>query len=113
MGASKKMAEEFWKSAQQREEYGYYEESERPWYTFIIQQTQEDKADFKLKQDKHYDNSKGSIYEFCENQKLNAYEFDIIKRITRCRKKGNFVEDLQKTKRVIDLYLEEYNLEGK
>lgn len=38
----------------------------------------------------HYDNSKGSIYLFCYNQNLNSYEFDIIKRIVRCRKKGVF-----------------------
>lgn len=57
---------------------------------------------------KHYDNSKGSIYQFTENQKLNSYEFDIIKRIVRCRKKGNFKEDLEKTKVAIDLYLKEY-----
>jgi len=59
------------------------------------------------KEDKHYDNTNGSIYKFCEQQKLNAYEFDIIKRIVRCRKKGNFIEDLEKTKRVIDLYIKE------
>jgi hypothetical protein len=56
----------------------------------------------------HYDNSKGSIYQFCENQNLNSYEFDIIKRVVRSRKKGNFKEDLEKTKVLIDLYLKEY-----
>jgi hypothetical protein len=56
----------------------------------------------------HYDNSKGSLYQFCENQNLNAYEFDINKRVMRCRKKGNFKEDLEKTKFLIDLYLKEY-----
>lgn len=56
----------------------------------------------------HYDNSKGSLYQFCENQQLNSYEFDIIKRIMRCRKKGNFKEDLEKTKFLIDLYLKEH-----
>lgn len=55
----------------------------------------------------HYDNSKGSLYQFCEQQKLNTYEFDIIKRVMRCRKKGNFIEDLEKTKFLIDLYLTE------
>ena len=54
---------------------------------------------------KHYDNSKGSLYQFAENQGLNAYEFDIVKRIVRSRKKGNFKEDLEKTKDLIDLYL--------
>ena len=58
----------------------------------------------------HYDNSKGSIYKFCEDQELNNYEFDIIKRIVRSRKKGQFKEDLEKTKFLIDLYLKEHKL---
>ena len=57
---------------------------------------------------KHYDNSKGSIYQFCENQNLNSYEFDIIKRVVRSRKKGNFKEKKKKTKHLIDLYIKEY-----
>jgi len=57
----------------------------------------------------YYDNEKGSIYQFAEDQKLNAWEFDLIKRIVRCRKKGNFKEDLLKSKVLIDLYLEEYD----
>ena len=60
---------------------------------------------YEAKTPHHYDNSKGSIYQFCDNQNLNSYEFDIIKRVTRCRKKGNFREDLEKTKILIDLYL--------
>lgn len=60
----------------------------------------------------HYDNSKGSLYQFCENQQLNSYEFDIIKRVMRCRKKGNFKEDLEKTKFLIDLYLKEHENTG-
>jgi hypothetical protein len=57
---------------------------------------------------KHYDNSNGSLYKFAEDKDLNSYEFDIIKRVIRCRKKGNFIEDLEKTKFLIDLYLQEY-----
>jgi len=60
--------------------------------------------------DAHYDNSNGSLYKFAEEQSLNAWEFDIIKRVVRCRSKGQFVSDLEKTKRVIDLYLKEYGL---
>ncbi|CAH56688.1 hypothetical protein PHG11b_61 [Flavobacterium phage 11b] len=56
---------------------------------------------------KHYDNSKGSIYKFCSDKELNTYEFDIIKRVMRCRKKGSFLEDLEKTKFLIDLYIKE------
>jgi hypothetical protein len=65
---------------------------------------------FRLEQSspKYYDNSKGSIYKFANDQNLNSYEFDIIKRIIRSRKKGNFREDLEKTKFLIDLYLAEY-----
>jgi len=58
----------------------------------------------------HYDNSKGSLYQFAEDKELNSYEFDIIKRIVRCRKKGNFIQDLEKTKFLIDLYLKEYGI---
>lgn len=66
---------------------------------------------FKMdEKDSHYDNSNGSLYLFAENQGLNSWEFDIIKRIVRCRRKGQFEEDLLKTKRVIDLYLEEYSI---
>lgn len=61
----------------------------------------------------HYDNTNGSIYKFCNDQKLNSWEFDIIKRVVRCRKKGQFKEDLQKTKDLIDLYLKEFTDETK
>jgi hypothetical protein len=56
---------------------------------------------------KHYDNSRGSLYKFCNDHGLNSYEFDIIKRVMRCRKKGLFLEDLEKTKFAIDLYIKE------
>jgi len=68
------------------------------------------KDGYKEKEDSHYDNSNGSLYLFAEQNELNAWEFDIIKRIVRCRKKGQFQEDLQKTVRVIELYLKEYNI---
>ncbi len=56
---------------------------------------------------KHYQGKSGSLYKFAEEWGLNAYEFDIIKRIVRCRHKGKFAEDLQKTKDTIDLYIKE------
>ena len=57
---------------------------------------------------KHYDNTNGSLYKFAEDYNLNAWEFDIVKRIVRSRKKGNFIEDLDKTIEVIKLYKDEY-----
>mgnify|MGYP003671016532 CR=1 FL=1 len=62
---------------------------------------------------KHYDNSKGSLYKFCDEHELNSYEFDIIKRVMRCRKKGLFLEDLEKTKFAIDLYIKEQQEKNK
>ena len=56
---------------------------------------------------KHYDNTKGSLYKFTDEHELNSYEFDIIKRVMRCRKKGEFLKDLEKTKFLIDLYIRE------
>ncbi len=64
------------------------------------------------KKDSHYDNRHGSLYLIGHQLGLNAWEQDIIKRIVRCRKKGQFKEDLEKTKRVIDLYLKEYESVG-
>jgi hypothetical protein len=57
--------------------------------------------------DDHYNNDNGSLYLFAQQHGLNAYEFDILKRVVRCRKKGQFISDLEKTKRVIDLYIKE------
>jgi len=60
---------------------------------------------------KHYDNQNGSLYKFAEEKGLNSYEFDILKRVIRCRKKGNFKEDLEKTKYLIDLYIQEQGIQ--
>jgi hypothetical protein len=57
--------------------------------------------------DIHYNNENGSLYLFANQHELNAYEFDAIKRLVRCRKKGQFRDDLEKTIRVIELYLKE------
>lgn len=57
---------------------------------------------------KHYNNDKGSLYLFAEQQGLNSWEFDAIKRIVRCRKKGNFIEDIDKTIFLLELYKKEF-----
>ena len=54
----------------------------------------------------HYQ-GKDSLYKFAEDWGLNSYEFDIIKRIVRCRHKGTFEQDLNKTKDLINIYLKE------
>ena len=54
----------------------------------------------------HY-KGKDSLYKFAEEWSLNSYEFDIIKRIVRCRHKGSFAQDLSKTKDLIDIYVKE------
>lgn len=56
----------------------------------------------------HYDNSKGSLYKVATDLNLNHWEFDIFKRLVRCRKKGQFKQDLQKIKDTIDIYIKEY-----
>ena len=48
-----------------------------------------------MTEQKHYDNSKGSLYQFCEHHQLNSYEFD-----------------LEKTKFLIDLYIKETKCES-
>jgi len=56
----------------------------------------------------YYNNENGSIYKFCNDQSLNSWESDIVKRVVRCRNKGEWRSDLEKTKVLIDLYLKEY-----
>ena len=56
---------------------------------------------------KPYYKGRNSLYQFAEEHELNSYEFDIIKRVARCRYKGNWLEDLEKTKEVIDIYIKE------
>ena len=62
--------------------------------------------------DAHYNNENGSLYLFAQQHELNSWEFDCIKRLVRCRKKGQFKEDLEKSIRVIELYLKEYNIDN-
>jgi hypothetical protein len=58
---------------------------------------------------KTYYNSKSgkSLYQWCEDLQVDIYIFDMVKRVVRCRRKGNFKEDLEKT---IDLF-QIYNAE--
>lgn len=56
---------------------------------------------------KHYDNSKGTLYKVATERGWNSYLFDIVKRLERAEKKGEFKTDLEKSKVVIDLWLSE------
>ena len=57
---------------------------------------------------KDYYKGKDSLYKFGQEWGLNPWEQDIIKRIVRCRHKGEWESDLLKTIDVIKIYLEEY-----
>lgn len=59
------------------------------------------------KEDEHYDNKHGSLYKIAVERGWNAYQFDAIKRIDRALKKGQFKEDIRKTKKVLDLWEQE------
>ena len=56
---------------------------------------------------KHYNNDKGTLYKVAEERGWNSYLFDIVKRLERAEKKGEFKTDLEKSKVVIDLWLKE------
>jgi len=56
---------------------------------------------------KHYDNSKGTLYKVAQERNWNPYLFDIVKRLERADKKGDFKIDLEKSILVINLWLEE------
>ena len=54
-----------------------------------------------MEEPKHYDNSKGTLYKIATERGWNAYLFDIVKRLERAEKKGQFDEDLDKSILVI------------
>lgn len=58
---------------------------------------------------KHYDNSKGTLYKISNERGWNSYLFDIVKRLERSEKKGEFESDLEKSINVIKLWLKEHN----
>ena len=61
----------------------------------------------------HYDNDNGSLYLVAEQRGWNPYLFDIVKRLERSGKKGEFESDLNKSKVVIDIWLKESKLKEK
>ena len=92
-------------------EYEVIKESE-DFYTIIDDEYDENifyKRIFKVVETpEHYDNTNGSLYKFAQDHNLNAWEFDAIKRIVRCRKKGQWLSDIDKTIKVLELYKQEY-----
>lgn len=63
-----------------------------------------------LKTPSHYNNDKGTLYKIAKERGWNPYLFDIVKRLERSEKKGEFKVDLEKSKNVIDLWLLESEL---
>ena len=56
---------------------------------------------------KHYDNTNGSLYKVAQERGWNTYLFDIVKRLERANKKGEFKQDLEKSINVIKLWQNE------
>ena len=55
----------------------------------------------------HYDNSKGSLYKIADDLGLNSWEYDVFKHLVRCRKKGEWISDIEKCINILKLYKEE------
>ncbi len=56
---------------------------------------------------KHYDNTNGTLYKIADQRGWNSYLFDIVKRLERAEKKGEFEQDLEKSINVIKLWQNE------
>ena len=61
----------------------------------------------ELNTPKHYDNTNGTLYKVAQERGWNTYLFDIVKRLERAEKKGEFNQDLEKSINVIKLWLNE------
>jgi hypothetical protein len=73
------------------------------WSTNTFNISENDNTDIP----KHYNNDNGTLYKIAKERGWNAYLFDIVKRLERSEKKGEFESDLNKSKVVIDLWLKE------
>tara|TARA_R110001606_G_scaffold216440_1_gene364378 strand:+ start:344 stop:640 length:297 start_codon:yes stop_codon:yes gene_type:complete len=73
----------------------------------IIAQNGNDGLHYKNEVPEHYNNDNGTLYKIAEQRGWSSYLFDIVKRLERSEKKGEFTKDLQKSKLVIDLWLSE------
>lgn len=56
---------------------------------------------------KYYDNTNGTLYKVAKERGWNAYLFEIVKRVERAEKKGEFISDIKKSISVLELYLKE------
>jgi hypothetical protein len=65
----------------------------------------------KLNIPSHYNNDNGSLYKVAKERGWNPYLFDVVKRLERSNKKGEFETDLKKSIVVIELWLKEQNLQ--
>ena len=61
----------------------------------------------KLNTPSHYNNDNGTLYKVAKERNWNPYLFDIVKRLERSDKKGEFETDLKKSVVVIELWLKE------
>lgn len=57
-----------------------------------------------IKGQPHYNDKYGSLYLIGLQRGWNNYQFDAIKRIDRCEKKGQFEQDIDKTIDVLKMY---------
>jgi hypothetical protein len=55
----------------------------------------------------YYDNEDGSILDFCDRKGANPYETDAIRRLIRCRHKGEWESDIDKAINTLKLYKKE------
>jgi hypothetical protein len=80
------------------------ENNDIPFFSF-------NKSDFEAP--KHYDNTNGSLYKVANERGWNSYLFEVVKRIERAEKKGEFISDIKKSIHVLELYLQEQGVKFK
>lgn len=73
----------------------------------VIGQNGNDGDHYGIEVPGHYNNDNGTLYKVASERGWNPYLFDIVKRLERAEKKGEFKKDLNKSKLVIDLWLSE------
>jgi len=76
-------------------------------YSKLVSVDDDNNKEATFSPQEHYDNSTGSLYKIAQDRGWNAYQFDIVKRIDRALKKGQFESDLNKSVDVIKIWQNE------
>ena len=93
--------------------FGVEFKNDQYWYPLseiekhLVEENEIEVNDAEIVTPSHYNNENGTLYKVANDRNWNHYLFDIVNRLERAEKKGEFKSDLQKSINIIQLWLKE------